>query len=110
MPVTPLHPDAVRRNLVALAKQHGRSLAYLSRVAGMPTGYLGRFVRVGSPRTLPEEVRLLIAMELDVDERLIGGRDPWLPALTDSANEQDVECETRSFPSPLVLGLSRMVD
>ena len=110
MPPTPLPADEVRRNLVTLAKLRGESLTYLSRVAGKRTSYLAKFVREGNPKMLPEGVRLLIAMELNIDERLIGGRDPWVPMLTDQSGDSLVEHERRSFPSPLAICLSRLAD
>lgn len=109
MPQPPLTADAVRRNLVALAKHRRKGLAYLSRVAGMKSVYLSKFIREGSPRMLPEDVRLSIAMELDIDERLIGGRELWVPDRDSHPQDVLAEIEARGIPSPLAIGLSRLV-
>jgi len=69
----------VRRNLSKRADELGISLADLSRAAGRNAAYIQQFVERGSPRVLPEDVRLAVAMRLRMDERLLGARDPWTP-------------------------------
>ena len=79
MPPTPIPPEAVRKNLQARAEEKGLSLAYLSRSVGKSIGYLKHFMR-GKPICLDEQTRLLLAIELDMDERLLGARDLWVPS------------------------------
>jgi hypothetical protein len=69
----------VRRNLIEHAKERGFSLAALSTVVGRNPAYLQQYVERGSPKVLPEDVRLRLAMALSIDERLLGARDPWTP-------------------------------
>lgn len=72
--------DAVRRRLLDRADERGESLAGLSAAIGRNAAYLHQFVHRGSPRRLPEDERLLLAMRLQIDERELGARDPWSPA------------------------------
>ena len=74
-----LQPSEVRKNITQLAEQRGTTMASLSRQIGMKPQYLSQFIQTGSPVTLPPRLRLALAMALDVDERLLGARDPWLP-------------------------------
>lgn len=73
--------EAVRANVARLASDGGHSLASLSTRIGRNVAYLQQFVRRGTPRRLPEDERLALAMILQVDERLLGARDPWIPAV-----------------------------
>ena len=59
----------------------GLSLSSLSVVSGSNAAYLQQFVTRGSPRRLPDDVRLPVAMVLNLDETLIGVRMPWMPAV-----------------------------
>ncbi len=68
-----------RANLVRRATDLDVSLADLSRAAGRNPAYVQQFVERGTPRVLPEDVRLAIAKRLTMDERLLGARDPWTP-------------------------------
>lgn len=75
-----LRPDP-RHCLPTLAADRGHSLASLSRFVGKNDAYLQQFIMRGSPRRLPEDIRLKLAQRLQVDERLLGARDPWMPAV-----------------------------
>ena len=63
------------------AAARGLSLSSLSVLSGRNDAYLQQFVSRGSPRRLPDDVRLHVAMALDLDETLIGARMPWMPAV-----------------------------
>lgn len=76
--------DQVRANLAALASRYGESLAGLSRMLKRNPAYLQQFIERGSPRRLPEDVRLALAQYFRVSERELGARDPWEPP-TDAA-------------------------
>jgi len=65
------HPAAAR----------GLSLSSLSVLASRNVAYLQQFVTRGTARRLPEDVRLHVAMALDLDETMIGARMPWMPAV-----------------------------
>ena len=61
------------------ADAQGTSLNALSIRIGKNAAYLQQWVRRGTPRELPEQERLNLAMALNIDERLLGARDPWSP-------------------------------
>ncbi len=61
------------------ADAQGTSLNALSLQIGKNAAYLQQWVRRGTPRELPEQERLKLAMALNIDERLLGARDPWSP-------------------------------
>lgn len=69
----------VRETLRHLATDRGVSLAELSRMIRRNNAYLQQFVSRGTPVWLPEDERLLLARFFDVDERLLGAREPWVP-------------------------------
>lgn len=78
-PMPCVDPIAARANLLQHVEQQGLSLAALSKAAGKNPAYLQQFIERGSPKVLPEDVRLRLAMALSIDERLLGARDPWMP-------------------------------
>lgn len=69
-----------RQNIRERAAARGLSLSSLSVLAGRNVA-LQQFVIRGYPRRLPDDVRLHVAMALDIDETLIGARMPWMPAV-----------------------------
>lgn len=71
--------EAVRQRVIELAEQRGDTLSGLSRRCGQNVAYLSNFIHRGSPRRLPEDVRLALAMHWQIDERELGARDPWRP-------------------------------
>ncbi|RIA44086.1 hypothetical protein DFR49_2323 [Hephaestia caeni] len=72
-------PAAARRNLAELIRARDASMAELSRLLGRNEAYLQQFIRRGSPERLDEDDRLRLAQYFNVDERLLGARDPWRP-------------------------------
>lgn len=74
------NPDEVRATLVALAEDRGDSLSSLSRLIGRNAACLHQFVTRGTPARLDEADRLVLAKHFEVDERRLGGREPWTPA------------------------------
>lgn len=70
---------SARENLIRVAAERGESLTNLSVKVGRSPGYLSRFVERGAPRRLPDVERRHLAIVLEVDERLLGARDPWAP-------------------------------
>jgi hypothetical protein len=76
-----------RKNLTRFAADRGESLSTLSLKICRSDTYLREFVSGGTPRRLPEMERRHLAIVLNVDERLLGARDPWAPPLT-----QDLPC------------------
>ncbi|WP_277978636.1 hypothetical protein [Sphingomonas phyllosphaerae] len=70
---------SVRETLIRVAAERGESLTQLSVKVGRSRGYLPRFVSRGSPRRLPDLERRHLAIALELDERLLGARDPWAP-------------------------------
>ena len=71
-------PCQIIRDRVAA---RGLSLSSFSVLAGRNVAYLQQFVRRGTPRRLLEDVRLHVAMALDLDETAIGASMPWMPAV-----------------------------
>ena len=61
------------------ADAQGTSQNALSLQICKNASYLQQWVRRGTPRELPEQERLKLAMALNLDERLLGARDPWSP-------------------------------
>lgn len=70
---------SARDTLIRVAAERGQSLTHLSVKVGRSPGYLSRFVTRGSPRRLPDAERRHLAIALELDERLLGARDPWTP-------------------------------
>lgn len=70
-----------RKSLMLHAQAQGRSLAQLSVMLGRNAAYLQQYVQRQSPRTLPEDDRRRLAICLNIDERELGAREPWSPAL-----------------------------
>ena len=64
------------------ARERGFDYATLSRLIGRNDAYVQQFIKRGTPRRLPEDERLRLAMALDIDERELGARDPWSPAIS----------------------------
>ena len=61
--------DPVRLFIVELVARHNTTLAAVSRRIGRNHAYLHQFIHRGTPRRLPEDMRLAIAEILRVDER-----------------------------------------
>ena len=60
--------DVVRRRIQALLRRDAVTLAEVSRAIGRNHAYLQQFMRRGTPKVLPEEVRIALAHYFDVDE------------------------------------------
>jgi hypothetical protein len=65
--------DDARTNLLTLAKENGESLASLSSMLGRNPAYLQQYVRRGTPKKLPEEIRHGLARLLNVEDSELGG-------------------------------------
>jgi phage repressor protein C with HTH and peptisase S24 domain len=61
-----------RTALAVLARDRGESLSSLSGMLGRNHAYLGQYLRVGSPRVLPERERRRLADHFGVAETLLG--------------------------------------
>ena len=70
-----------RQRLAELAAERGTPLSDLSVLIGRNQAYLSQFITRGMPRKLPEDDRRHLAIVLHVDERELGARDPWVPAI-----------------------------
>ena len=60
--------DVVRRRIQALLKREAATLAQVSRAIGRNHAYLQQFMRRGTPKTLPEDVRIALARYFGVEE------------------------------------------
>lgn len=60
--------DVVRRRIQALLTRDAVTLAEVSRAIGRNHAYLQQFMRRGTPKTLPEEMRIALARYFGVDE------------------------------------------
>lgn len=58
----------------------GTSLNALSNRIGRNAAYLHQWINRGTPKRLPDQDRLHLAIALNIDERLLGARDPWSPS------------------------------
>lgn len=70
-----------RDTIVRVAAERGESLSALSRKIGRNVAYLQQYIERGTPKRLPEEERRMLAIALEIDERRLGARDPWSPAV-----------------------------
>jgi repressor LexA len=61
-----------RQVLEAAALIRGESFAALSRLLGRNSAWVQQYVRRGTPRTLPERDRAILARYLDIDEVALG--------------------------------------
>ena len=64
--------ETPQQALARLIADRGESLSALSRMIGRNVAYLQQYVARGSPRTLPERERGLLARYLGVDEGVLG--------------------------------------
>ncbi len=64
--------DGPRAVLAMLAEERGESLSSLSAMLGRNHAYLGQYLRIGSPRILPERERRLLADHFGVAETRLG--------------------------------------
>ncbi len=96
----PANMDPVRWRLIALVAERQVSLAAASRAIGRNHSYLQQFIKRGTPRRLPEEIRYALANFLDVDERALRPRDQPTASVGDrTAGRQ----ELRSFVARLAV-------
>ncbi len=88
--------DPVRDRILKLALHRGLTLKELSLKIGRNHAYLQQFVRRGSPRTLPEPIRLELAQILGVPETdLNGAKAPDGPAtMADKHHLSDIGLTT----------------
>ncbi|MEQ1509565.1 MAG: S24 family peptidase [Sphingopyxis sp.] len=68
--------DDSRLALDHAARSRGVDYASLSRLIGRNAAYIQQYIKRGTPRTLPERERALIADFLMMDERLLGAPAP----------------------------------
>ena len=68
--------DPVRQRIVEPARQQDTNLARLSRLLGRNHAYLQQFVRRGTPKRLPEDLRRDLARILAVPESELGATPP----------------------------------
>lgn len=61
-----------RAALERLIASHGDDYAGLSKLVGRNAAYIQQYIKRGSPRTLPEKERGILARYFGVDERLLG--------------------------------------
>lgn len=61
------------------ADAQGTSLNALSVRIGKNAAYLQQWIQRGSPKQLPDQERRKLAIALNIDERLLGAREPWSP-------------------------------
>ena len=54
-------PDPLRHRLAALIERQGEDMAGLSRMLGRSSGWLGRYLRDGTPKVLPDRERETLA-------------------------------------------------
>jgi hypothetical protein len=87
--------DVVRTNLVSAARENGESLASLSSSLGKNPAYLQQFVKRGSPRVLPEEIRYSLARLLSINESVLGGVDRFPDPIQEDDDSASLEAACR---------------
>jgi len=92
--------EEVRAVVMDGAATRGESLASLSRLVGRNAAYFQQFIERGTPRRLPEDVRLVLAKHWRIDERLLGARDPWTPAREKASHFHEDEDMADSYAGP----------
>ena len=70
-------PGELRTIVQRKAEEQGTSLHALSLKIGRNASYLDQWVHRRLPKRLPDNDRLHLAIALNIDERLLGARDPW---------------------------------
>jgi phage repressor protein C with HTH and peptisase S24 domain len=68
--------DDARAELERLIGERGDDFAGLSRLVGKNASYIQQYIKRGTPRRLPEEVRRQLAEYFGVPEQRLGGPDP----------------------------------
>lgn len=79
----PYYPrmDDVRERLQFLMQKQGLNPASVSKALGLNHAYIQQFLRRGSPRVLPETVRIRLAHLLGVDQSELGSPALDVPSL-----------------------------
>jgi hypothetical protein len=67
--------DEVRRLVLDRSKELKITMKDMSEAVGMNETFIHQFVRKGTPKYLPEEVRYKLAKVIGVSEELLRGRD-----------------------------------
>lgn len=60
--------DHIRDAILTAARHKGLNLAEISRSLGLNHAYMQQFIKRGTPRRLPEDIRIELARMLDLDE------------------------------------------
>lgn len=68
-------PPNPREHLEKLCAERGENFAALSRLVGRNPAYIQQYVRKGTPRSLPERERRILARYFDIPEGELGGSD-----------------------------------
>ncbi|WP_037503989.1 S24 family peptidase [Sphingomonas jaspsi] len=64
-----------REYLESLCAERGENFAALSRLVGRNPAYIQQYVRKGTPKSLPERERRILARYFDIPEASLGGAD-----------------------------------
>jgi hypothetical protein len=79
--------DEVRRLVLDKSKELKITMKDMSEAVGMNGTFIHQFIRKGTPKYLPEEVRYKLAKVIGVSEELLRGRDLHVqPIETTQAN------------------------
>lgn len=104
--------DVVRHRIRALVKRDGVTLAEVSRTIGRNHAYLQQFMRRGTPKALPEQVRIALARYFDVDEAALkppGGDEPDNPGIGEGRPQGPQRRVPRSFAARLSVARAESV-
>ena len=106
LPISP-----VAKRLEDAAKRADKSLKDLSLAAGRNHAYLQQFVKRGTPRVLPEDVRVTLAVELDADpddflDHSVKPTAPRIPGVTTASKLGRQKAGPRSGASQRRAGFS----
>ena len=67
--------DEARKALDELIQQRGYNYSSISRLLGRNAAYIQQYIRRGSPRSLDEQDRAVLARFFGVDEKVLGAPD-----------------------------------
>jgi predicted transcriptional regulator len=84
--------DPIRQAVAEGVAARGLSLVRASRMLGRNDAFLQQYLHRRSPGRLDEADRYRLAVMLQVDERRLGARDPYVPVTVESIPSPPSPC------------------
>lgn len=89
--------DEARKALDELIQQRGYNYSSISRLLGRNAAYIQQYIRRGSPRSLDEQDRAVLARFFGVDEKVLGAPDRSGAAVRGALAEMEAKCSQFGF-------------